>query len=668
MAGWPWPLNGVQSWFESLWNWVSESAFNAVNYALNILDNSFKWLNEQVSGFVSWLWDSIQSGLNWIIEQTQGFVSWLWDNIVNSFTWLGQQVSGFINWLWSMIEPGLKWVVEQATGFISWLWDQISSGVNFIINSVKGFFTWLWEQVNNVINGLIEYIKGGLTYVIDTLKTFIGGAFNQFISALLTIVKPAIDTFIESIGSIVEALQKVAEQFGQFVGSFLISMYNTLTGAVEEVYKWQIAQYQEFVKYANEYIIQPLNQSLRESLNNIASALTQFYSGWGSLPPEVAARRCWDYLNNISWAFFGLTVSTVLLEAASIGQLDMTLMSVFENPYFHAARANAEAVMTTFFKYTYEPALRRYYLSAATPEIPEPRDLIDMYFREIIKENELYTYMREHGYDDSWIYKTLQLAERIPGPSDLVRFVVREVITPDDFIKWMKKQKYSEYWSKAYWEAHWQLPSFENIREAFWRGIVNEDEFRKYVVWHDYKPEPRPGISKSDLDIMFELSFRLPGRIDTRWMYEWGIIDKEDVKKLLAMDGLHPDWLDKVAEAETRNVLRDEVGRIRSVLERLYEKGYIGEEDLRKELKALGFRDEVIELTVRWAKLSLQEEIMDTLLKTYEEAYEKQQIDETELRALIGELIKDPHLAKLKADLIILKKMPKPKRPREILS
>ena len=150
-------------------------------------------------------------------------------------------------------------------------------------------------------------------------------------------------------------------------------------------------------------------------------------------------------------------------------------------------------------------------------------------------------------------------------------------------------------------------------------------------------------------------------------MYDWGIINKDDLKNLLKMQGIHPDWLDKVAEAEAINILRDEVGRIRSVLERLYEKGYISRDQLEKELKDLHFREEVINLTLKWADLSLEEEVKDTLMDIYEEAYEKGQISETELKEAIDELIVDPKLRTLKYNLIVLKKMPKPKKPKEIL-
>jgi len=246
---------------------------------------------------------------------------------------------------------------------------------------------------------------------------------------------------------------------------------------------------------------------------------------------------------------------------------------------------------------------------------PREDDIRTWFLREYISEDAAKELLRGLGYRDEHVENIIKSWWVIPSISDLITFVVREVITPEEFYQWSKRMGLSEYWAKNYWEAHWRLPSFENLREAWWRGIITEEEFRKYIVWHDYKPEPRPGITKSDLDIMNELSYDLPGRIDVRWMVRWGVIGKDEHRKLIKMRGMHPEWADKVAEAEFLNQLLDERTRVLSALRRMYREGYISREELVSKLRELRYIEDEIELIVQASDYERELELRDESIK-----------------------------------------------------
>ncbi len=219
----------------------------------------------------------------------------------------------------------------------------------------------------------------------------------------------------------------------------------------------------------------------------------------------------------------------------------------------------------------------------------------------------------------------------MPGVSDLVRFVVRDVwnpkiITPapERFKEEMKKLGYNEFWSDAYWTAHWIIPSYEQAREMWWRGKISYDEFMDLVHLADY----HPGYDR----YWRELSQNLPGKIDARWMFEWGQIKREDLKKLLRASGLHEEWLDKVTDAYIKNQLRDELNRVRTRLVSMFVKGYIDETDLRKRLNELGFNEQTIDMTVEEALTRREEETKDELIKIYTTALEKGKISEVDFR------------------------------------
>ena len=219
----------------------------------------------------------------------------------------------------------------------------------------------------------------------------------------------------------------------------------------------------------------------------------------------------------------------------------------------------------------------------------------------------------------------------LPPISDLITFVVREVITPEEFYRVAAYRGFSERWTKAYWEAHWRLPDIGTLKDAWWRGLITTEELNKYLVWHDYKPEPRPGISKSDLDIYRETLWRLPGAIRARWMREWGVISREEHLALVRAEGIHPDWQEKVVQAEEANLWREHITRVRTQLVRAFMLGVIDEHELASQLQALGYPPEAVVLIVQEAQWRAWLDWIDDQIKILETAYKYGTIDEVEL-------------------------------------
>jgi len=267
----------------------------------------------------------------------------------------------------------------------------------------------------------------------------------------------------------------------------------------------------------------------------------------------------------------------------------------------------------------------------AAQKIPSRDELFEMMARGVLSRDQVADWLHKSGVRGELVQPLLALYDRIPGPSDLIRFVVREVISPDEFEQWMAKQRYSSYWARAYWDAHWELPSLGELREAFWRGVITSEEFRKFVVWHDYSPTPRPGVSKSDLDILFATQFKLPGRIDARWMLRWGIIGWNELLWLTRADGVDPAWAPKVAQAELLNMLLDERTALRSVYIKKYKLGFMTDDELRQKLRALYFCEEEIAWIVQRAREELELEVLDDLLSAALNAYRKDIMTEDEL-------------------------------------
>ena len=687
---WPWPLDGVQAWFESLWDWIGEAAFNAVKQLWDWITESFKSLESFITQKIEWIYSEL-SKINYNIESSvKSTVEWIWNQIKRTLESAAGQIAVIYSYVTDFIKKSLDSLLSLAQIYLKKTWEKLYYLSNYIQNS---FYN------------TISYILNNIKKISETTQVMVQKGFEWINEQL---IDPLIDWLKELIAWLKESFSKFIEELSKMFSNLI----NELTKQANNLANFLRNLWTELGKIAEKDIKPLVTGLINELSNTIHKLLADALFKHSPITPDEAVQRSMMLILGGSGAFIGYAIGSILVETMTAGQLDYTLSIIGEIPALQALQGAATDCARYFLDYGLGPALRRAILRDAVPMIPEIRDLIYMFNRGLLSKEDTLKYIREHGFEESWgeklieisyrlpseadlremmwrgliseedykknlekqgyhpdfLDKYVELSKKIPGASDLITFVVREVITPEDFTKYMKYQGFDEMWSKAYWEAHWKLPSFENIREAFWRGIVTEEEFKKYIVWHDYKPEPRPGISKSDQEIMLELSYKLPGRIDARWMYEWNVISEEELRQLLKMDGLHPDWIDKVKDAYVKNIFRDELSRIRSAAERLFRDGYISERELREILTKLGYRNEIIEYTVWWAKLERDRETKELLEKIYLEAFEKGKISREELIRYLMDLGMDAKLAELKATLKELQLAPKPKPPKEVTS
>jgi len=629
MSGWPWPLDGVQHWFEDLWNNVLSAPFNAANYILNQLTSSFQNIINYIGSNIGYIVDNVGSIINNSINYIYSQLNYIYTNIsnfignaINNLTYIVKNIyTNIANFVNSGLS-GLRYFVQNVYTNIS----------NFIQSSFKNmeyFLNNLSKNIFNTLNNIHKFIAANINYLNNQLSNtvqFLNNAINNGINSISNIIDGITTNISHQLSNIFSALPaNIGKTFQDILKNLIV---NPLTEILSQV-----------------------NNIFRNIVSQFARLIDMLFHSHSPLSPEEANTLVGSYLENMDHYFGALVGAQIAVEALSLGQIDISLQNIWSHPLVSGAKSIADRMHTAWFDILYTPLLRRYFYKNETPLIPRSDDLISMRWRGLIDEDTFYNYMAENGYNREWASKLWDLSKRIPGASDLITFVVREVIPPEDFYKYMMQVGFEEKWSKYYWEAHWRLPSFENIRDAFWRGIISLDEFKKYIVWHDYKPEPRPGISKSDLEIMSSLSYELPGKIDARWMYEWNVIDGDVLKTLLKYTGLHPDWIENVAKTYMINILRDDYGRIRSSLERLYEDGWINEDNLREGLKELNFRPEVIDAIVKWAKYERQYKMLDMRKDILLELYEKNRLDKDALIKGLVSLGMDEDMARLIADL-----------------
>jgi len=227
-------------------------------------------------------------------------------------------------------------------------------------------------------------------------------------------------------------------------------------------------------------------------------------------------------------------------------------------------------------------------------QLPEWRDLQPMLWRGLINDTQFRDIMLQKGWHPDVVDEMLNLAWLIPGPQDLIRFVVREVINPEEFIRQMGKQGYGPGWAGAYWTAHFQLPSPRDLVDAYHRGIINQAELEKFIFWHDYMPEPRPGIGLSDLAIMRGLTKTLIPRVDLRRAWSQGAIDDTQLVRGYESLGFEDDAELMAGIQKTIALTAERSGLAKQYLAAL-RKGVKTEAEIRSKLTALKLPAQAIE-------------------------------------------------------------------------
>ena len=570
----------MQNFFEGLWNWISEAVNAAASWILDNLVNPFVdfWYN--ISGGIYKFSHEAWS----ITYEVTRDIDWPWSALARFFMFPGAV-------LYTLVKP-----------LFSWLWDNVRPYLEPVWDAIAGAGKWIWDGLSNFVKDPVGALSDGWNWITSNVKTMFDGALgtvSEWISGALKGVASALGEGLKQLAAwIWQGLQELWNVISGAINWFA----NSVGGFFQGIFQGFFTQLQEWFAPGTPD---------EEPVNTIKKGLENFRERMRKLIEEAKTSPL-----DLSKVF--TNAWTIAAEAAGIGMLILGLAAAADASHplkdwkvsqvagsmlsWIGLETVVRAPLQIMHEEGVQEALHQYFRKEYRLTLPDEGDLRTYYLRGYVTEEDVRDVLARFGYEDKWIDAELESWWVIPGISDLITFVVREVITPDEFYNWAAKQGLSREWAENYWEAHWRLPSFENIREAWWRGIISQEEFRKYVVWHDYKPEPRPGISKSDLDIMNELSYELPGKLDLRWMWRWGLIAEDEFKALLAKTGIHPDYLDAVADAYMKNELLDERNRFATTLETLYSAGKISEEDFKSKMAEIGFSDEEINLRAERAQ------------------------------------------------------------------
>jgi len=501
------------------------------------------------------------------------------------------------------------------------IYDQVATPLSQAFQST---YDTIAGAVQDSLGGVYDTISSGLSSVWDAISNVydyvknLTGEVSKFAVDLSADLQNLGGNLLDGLGAIGSTFLDGLVNVGNTIWNGMQAIGGALVDGLQAAGGYFFNLIKDSVAVKDKSALQ---DSLLAPLKGLEDILLGILTPHSPKDPEAAHKQAQELYNQGNTILSLYALAKIGVEAASLGQLDVNLSAFDDIPLISTYKRLIEDVSYA----SYEPSL-----------------LIPL----------RYYYMKEH-------------TPMIPGASDLVRFVVRECFplenlppAPEEFTKYMKYQGFREEWAKAYWEAHWELPPLSSLYEAFHRGIISKEEMKKFIVWHDYKPEPRPGISKSDVDIILELTYRIPNRTEGRMMYEMGILTDADIDEIVKAEGVHPKYQDKFKKFIKEFALRDDLRRIEREARYLFVQGKIDESKYREYLKEARIPADYHDFFVRLANMEKErktkeneQQLREITYSQFAYAFRQNILTESEFLARLREIGYTENAAKLILDI-----------------
>jgi hypothetical protein len=569
-SGWPWPLDAVQNWFESLWNYISDTVYTALNNIwTTAIQPAINWLNNQVFSAANWLWGRVQNIQSAILDTLSAWGLLITNSFNNAIGWIQNSINDGLNWLNANVTSAFNWIKSSITDGLTWLYNQIVNAVNYTRSAIEDAIKGVKADISKDLSTEAEIIKDRISdnaakqnLTIEQVNTSLNTRFDSLEDITETNISSLWDSLVGLAGDI---LSGVAKSLGDSLKGFFDWLVKSLSYIAE------------MVVGAINIVIDRIRSALSWLYNLFANTITGAMST-SSPPKEISqaitvmndtiAKRQIEIINS---AYHSEPTSESIFSASNI--MMATLLTAGSAGMMLATAADlAHPFKDTGFKIT----MRELIYWAGIPSVTAALAILPTSIG-------LLTPAR-YFYNEQW--PNVQ-----PEAGDLIRFGVREVFIPEelerltkpppprDFYTYMKRLGFKEFWADAYWAAHWVRPSISELNQALYRDIIKSEEWIKEVRLNDLAPYSIPWLQK--------IIYSPYTRVDIRRMWDMRVVTEEEVKT-------NYKWLGYDEEHATRMTLWTKIYTMEAELRSRYSKGWITEKQVRDELLAAGMPKERI--------------------------------------------------------------------------
>lgn len=554
---WPWPLDSVQDWFNSLWDNVVSAPMNALN----------AYWTTHIMPKLEWVRDRIQDGLDWVYNELEPIISGIKTTVSNMWTGLteliddvgaavGRIYASVTTWINKNITP----VIDNILSAVGDMWDDISeqvqTGLDAVVASVSTTLSSIADVISNTVSAGIDWIEAKVTDTANSLWTSIGAGFDTVGTMIATSTGAIWDSTLGLAGDI---LSGMATSLGTALSGFWDWMLKSLGNTAEMIFG------------AVNFVVAKLKDGVRFLLGDFLNLLTDALTA-GSPPKEIVTasevlmQTTWDrQIEMINEAYKsdptpeGLNQTALLIQGTMIAAATTAMGAGLAADLAHPLK-------TMGFRPTIREIVYWSGIPAVTAAIATTPTAIG-----------LLTPLR-YALMETW-------TPMVPPSTDIIRFSVREVYLPErrealiqyypggEYDRLMAKQGFKKEFREHYWMSHWVLPSISQLNEMLYRDIIDSKLWNTYVRYNDLIPEM---ISKLE-----KIIYRPYTRVDIRRMWDIGVVTDEEVYENYL-------WLGYDEEHAARMTLWTKAYVIAGDIRAMYTKGWIDEHGAREMLISVG--------------------------------------------------------------------------------
>jgi len=594
MAGWPWPLDAVQGWFEGLWSWISEAAVNAVATVQG-------WVNEAAN----WIWTQVQI----IITGVVSAVTWVHDTLS---TWITDAAS---------------WIVTQVTSFVSGIGSGLSGVGDWLWTQITGSIDWLETLINNIGSQLGSYLSG----VISTVT----GAVNAFGNWLVQIVWGWVDGSLKWLSDSFLWLKGQLDATGDFIVSEVTTAFDGALGGITEFFGNLPDVLLSIFRSIWEWLQGQLSLSSTPvpwvNLIDGYNATQDLAAVLGAKEPIQVSGTAWQQLlsardvgqNHFDRLQFGLAA----LEAFSIGQLDINIAGFMNSPKVKAWTELASTVYMMEWEVGLIPFAKRELLKKWLPSMPPAPDIVRMVVREafdpklVIEAPQIFTEnMKLAGFSKEWSDRYWTAHFEPIALRQAYENLWRGYWDKERFMYALHIADIHPYWREDIYAVAFTPPSARELGYGFDTGVYTLEEIIKYRRWSGLSPEDAAKAGTALVAYRTEAE-REALRREALADYVAGLDDEAELRAKLGAIGGRPEiidlWVARAKYREERDIAMDLI----KVVKDQYVKGYLNDEQLAISLEGLGVKPgriwvHVTEAQTRRAKYKAVEDLEKKKLLT----------------------------------------------------
>ncbi|MHC1599653.1 MAG: regulatory protein RecX [Candidatus Methanospirareceae archaeon] len=261
--------------------------------------------------------------------------------------------------------------------------------------------------------------------------------------------------------------------------------------------------------------------------------------------------------------------------------------------------------------------------------------------------------LRLYGYDPQERDRIVEASKFMPTLSDLLQWMAKEAFEddmarelgldeefPEKFKEYCRRLGIPEEDALRYWRAHWSSASWTQMAEAFHReraeayprgmhDVVEQEWQRKWDIF--YRQVEMPKFYR---DLLTKITYSVITRVDARRMYEMGFLTEEELTAIFIANGYRKEDAERMTQWVKTEVQRyaeeDLRGLTRANVDKLYRLGLINDDQYVDLLTKIGVGRDTAEYYLELLKHDIFRELYEARINAIKRKYQKRIITRDE--------------------------------------